>query len=148
MIGGSAGSGGGRDDGYRRALEEAGLPVRDDLVISGDWTRRGGREAMRELLTRSPRPDAVFCANDLMAIGAMDTVREAGLSIPGDISLVGFDDIDAASLVTPALTTVSNPSYDAGRAAGELLLERISGQAVDGRRTVRLPCRLIERESS
>lgn len=148
MIGGSAGSGGGRDGGYRRALEEAGLPVRDDLVIAGDWTRRGGHDAMRELLTRNPRPDAVFCANDLMAIGAMDTVREAGLSIPGDISLVGFDDIDAASLVTPALTTVSNPSYDAGRAAGELLLERISGRAVDGRRTVRLPCRLIERESS
>lgn len=148
MIAGSAGSGGGRDGGYRRAQEEAGLRVHDDLVVSGDWTRHGGREAMRELLTRIPRPDAVFCANDLMAIGAMDTVREAGLSIPGDISLVGFDDIDAASLVTPALTTVSNPSYDAGRVAGELLLERISGQAVDGRRTVRLPCRLIEREST
>jgi LacI family transcriptional regulator len=148
MISGTVGSGADRDAGYQRALREASRPVHPEHMVPGDWTRPGGAKAMRELLSRDPRPDAVFCANDLMAIGAIDAARELGLSIPRDLALVGFDDVDAASLVTPALTTVSNPSYEAGRVAGEMLLNRIDGDTTYGRRTVRLPCRLIERESS
>jgi LacI family transcriptional regulator len=148
MISGAVDSGVARNEGYRRALQSAGLPVVDDLQLPGYWTRNGGREAMRELMTREPRPDAVFCANDLMAIGAMDVIRELGLSIPDDIALVGFDDVEAAELVTPPLTTVTNPSYEAGRAAGELLLSRVQGQSTRARRTVLLPCRLVEREST
>ncbi len=103
---------------------------------------------MRSLMVRQPRPDAVFCANDLTAIGAMDTARELGLTIPGDVALVGFDDVDAAALVRPALTTVRNPSYDAGRRAGELLLSRMLGRYKDKGRTVMLPCPLVRRESA
>jgi LacI family transcriptional regulator len=147
MIRGAVDSGVARDNGFRMALKEAGLPFREDLILHGHWSRQGGREAMRELMRRA-QPDAVFCANDLMAIGAMDVLREAGLTIPGDVALVGFDDIEAASLVTPTLTTITNPSYDAGRAAGELLLSRIQGLDTRPRRTVLLPCRLMVRDST
>jgi ADP-ribosylglycohydrolase/Periplasmic binding protein-like domain len=82
-----------------------------------------------------------------MAIGAMDAVREAGLAIPQDIAIMGFDDIDAASLVTPALTTVLNPAYEMGVIAGRLLLERITGEYEGERRCITVPQRIIERDS-
>jgi LacI family transcriptional regulator len=148
MIQGPDDSGSARVDGYRRALERAGVPFDRRLLGHGDWTRQGGAQAMAELLAGPRRPRAVFCANDLMAVGAMDTLREAGLRIPQDVALVGFDDIEAATLVSPALTTVRNPSYETGRAAGELLLSRMAGEHRIGQRTVVLPCRLVVRESS
>jgi LacI family transcriptional regulator len=126
----------------------AGRPVDPALIEPGDWTRTGGQNAMRALMVRQPRPDAVFCANDLTAIGAMDAARELGLTIPGDVALVGFDDVDAAALVRPALTTVRNPSYDTGRRAGELLLSRMLGRYKDKARTIMLPCPLVRRESA
>jgi LacI family transcriptional regulator len=139
---------GGRAEGYRDALAAAGAPFRDALYVHGNWTRTGGRDAMRRLLALDERPAAVFCANDLMAIGAMDAAREAGLRIPEDLRLAGFDDIDAATLVSPALTTVRNPSYETGRTAGELLLHRIDGGHRDGARSVVLPGTLVVRGSS
>jgi LacI family transcriptional regulator len=148
MITGPRGAGVARVQGYRQALEAAGRTVDPELVREGGWTRQGGREAMRALMSRDPHPDAVFCANDLMAIGAMEVVHELGLRVPDDVALVGFDDVDAATLVTPTLTTVTNPAYDAGRYAGKLLLQRMSGEYTDGRRTVVLPCRLVERQSA
>jgi LacI family transcriptional regulator len=147
MIQGSAGEGLSRVRGYHQALTEAGRTPEPALERDGQWTRAGGRGAMRSLLAADARPDAVFCANDLMAIGAMDAARELGLSIPHDLALVGFDDVDAAAMVTPALTTVRNPSYDAGCAAADLLLSRMFGQHTASRRTVVLPCRLIPRAS-
>ena len=137
-----------RNQGYARALAEAGHRLDQRYTVPGDWTRQGGRTAMHRLMRISPRPDAVFCGNDLMAIGAMDAVRELGLTIPEDVALVGFDDIDAAALVSPALTTVDNPSYETGRSAGELLLSRMLGAYSGPRRTVVLPCQLIQRESA
>ena len=103
---------------------------------------------MQALMSLDLPPTAVFCANDLMAIGAMDVARHMGLSVPDDLALVGFDDIEAATLVTPQLTTVLNPAYDAGLAAGSLLLERMTGTYRGERRTMSLPCRLIERQSA
>jgi LacI family transcriptional regulator len=147
-IQGPAGSGRSRVQGYRRALSESGRPYDETLVRHGDWTRQGGREAMRALMDVKPRPDAVFCANDLMAIGGMDVARERRLTIPADVALVGFDDIEAAALVSPTLTTVSNPSYDAGRVAGDLLLGRMRGDYTGDSRTVVLPCPLVQRESA
>jgi LacI family transcriptional regulator len=147
MITGPPGAGVARIRGYRQALEGAGRAFDPGLVRAGDWTRQGGREAMRALMTRE-RPDAVFCANDLMAIGAMDVVHELGLRVPDDVALVGFDDVEAATLVSPTLTTVINPGYQAGRDAGRLLVERMSGSYGDGRRTVVLPCRLVRRQSA
>jgi LacI family transcriptional regulator len=137
-----------RTEAFVRAVVDAGLTVDPELLVPGDWTRQGGLEAMRRLLELPDRPDAVFCANDLMAIGAMDVVHELGLRVPEDVALVGFDDVEAATLVSPTLTTVTNPGYEAGRNAGQLLVERMSGSYEDGRRTVVLPCRLVRRESA
>jgi len=148
MIGGAEGTGLPRTTGYRRALEAEGLPFAPELTAFGGWTRRGGSEAMRALLALPDPPTAVFCANDLMAIGAMDTAREAGLSLPRDLALVGYDDIEAAALVSPPLTTVVNPAYEAGRAAGRLLLDRMTGRYAGKRREVVLRSRLVERGSA
>lgn len=148
MIQGPGESGTARNEGYRRALTEAGREVEPGLMVRGDWTRRGGRRAMDTLMSRSDRPDAVFCANDLTAIGALDTTRELGLSIPDDVAIVGFDDVDAATIVTPALTTVRNPAYETGVSAGELLLSRMSGEYTGRGRKVILPCPLMRRQSA
>lgn len=148
MVEGPASSGRPRAAGYRAALREAGRTPDPSLQVSGDWTRRGGREAMHLLLTSGARPDAVFCANDLMAIGAIDAARERGLRVPDDVAIAGFDDVDAATIVSPTLTTVRNPSYDTGRTAGELLLSRILGDYTAEGRTVVLPCPLVRRQSA
>jgi LacI family transcriptional regulator len=119
-------------------------------MVTGDWTRRGGHEAMRQILARRPRthPDAVFCANDLMAIGAIEALREAGLAVPADVAVAGFDDVDAATIVHPSLTTVVNPAYDIGVSAGKLLISRLSGEYDGGGREVGLPCPLVVRDSA
>jgi LacI family transcriptional regulator len=147
MIRGPSGAGTSRISGYRRAVEEAGGTFVPELAVDGRWTRQGGREAMARLMDLEPRPDGVFCANDLMAIGAMDTARSLGLRIPDDVALAGFDDVEAASLVTPALTTVENPAYATGCEAARLLLSRMRGEYDGERRTVVLDCTLVERES-
>ncbi|MDX6319715.1 MAG: LacI family transcriptional regulator, partial [Nocardioidaceae bacterium] len=148
MIQGPPESGPARDEGYRSALVENGFGFDPALMIRGDWTRQGGRRAMHSLMAQVERPDAVFCANDLTAIGAVDAARDLGLAIPGDVAVVGFDDVDAATIVSPTLTTVRNPAYDTGCAAGELLLSRMLGHYTDAGRTVVLPCPLIQRESA
>jgi LacI family transcriptional regulator len=137
-----------RTDGFSRAVGDAGLTVDPALLVPGDWTRRGGYEAMRRLLGLADRPQAVFCANDLMAIGAIDAVHEAGLAVPDDVAVAGFDDVDAATIVSPALTTAVNPAYETGVAAGRLLLSRLT-QEYDGvGRRVEVPCPLVVRESA
>jgi LacI family transcriptional regulator len=148
MIRGAEGTGLLRETGYLRALEAEGVPFDPELSVIGGWTRLGGSEAMRSLLALEDPPTGVFCANDLMAIGAMDAAREAGLTLPRDLALVGYDDIEAASLIHPALTTVVNPAYEAGRTAGDLLLDRMSGRHTGDRREVVLRSRLVERESA
>lgn len=148
MIRGSAGADLPRSTGYRRALQEEDIPFDRELTASGAWTRPGGAKAMRALLALEDPPTAVFSANDLMAIGAMDAAREGGLSLPRDLALVGYDDIEAAALVSPPLTTVVNPAYEAGREAGRLLLDRMTGRYVGERREVVLRSRLVERGST
>jgi LacI family transcriptional regulator len=147
-IQGPRGLGLARLAGYQSALEAAGLRAPQQLRVRGDWTRPSGQEAMHRLMRLTSRPDAVFCANDLMAIGALDAARELGLRVPDDIRIVGFDDIEAAALVSPALTTIANPAYETGRAAGNLVLDRLQHRHAGPRRTVTLPCRLIVRETS
>lgn len=148
MIQGPAESGSARDEGYCRALTESGIECDRTMMVRGDWTRRGGRQAMHQLMGLGERPDAVFCANDLTAIGALDITRELGLVIPDDIAIVGFDDVDAATIVSPALTTIRNPAYETGVAAGELLLGRMLGRYTDAGRKVILPCPLVHRQSA
>ena len=148
MIAGPPGSGLLREDGYRRALGEAGILFDSSLLVNANWTRLGGNRAMRELLALEGRPTAVFCGNDMTAVGAMDAAREAGLRLPRDLALVGFDDIEAAALVDPPLTTVVNPAYETGSVAGRMLFERMTGAYQGPRRTAVLPCTLVIRESS
>jgi LacI family transcriptional regulator len=147
-ISGSAEGPQARHVGYRRALANAGIVADPALVAEGDWTRSGGADAMRELMRAHERPRAVFCGNDLMALGALDVAHELGLSVPDDVALLGYDDIEWASLIRPPLTTVLNPAYDTGRAAAGLLLDRIAGGYDGARRIVRISCNLVLRESA
>ena len=148
MIRGAPGTDLQRCNGYRRALAVSGIRFEAELTSDGAWTRSEGAHAMRTLLGLPEPPTAVFSANDLMAIGAMDAAREAMLSIPEDLALVGYDDIEAAALVNPPLTTIINPAYDAGRVAGRMLAERISGGYSGERREVVLHSRLVDRGST
>jgi LacI family transcriptional regulator len=149
MIQGPHESAATRTAGFCRAIEESGRTIDPALMVTGDWTRRGGRQAMLQLLGGpGGRPDAVFCANDLMAIGAIDALRESGLAVPDDVAVAGFDDVDAATIVHPPLTTVANPAYDIGVSAGQLLVSRLSGEYDGDRREVGLACPLVVRESA
>ena len=148
MIAGPRSTAASRLEGYHQALRDHAPVDARPVVVNGDFTRSSGRIAMTKLMRTRRRPDAVFCANDLMAIGALDATRELGLQVPQDVRLVGFDDIEAASLVSPALTTVANPAYESGWAAGGLLTDRLNARHTGPRRSVVLPCRLVVRESS
>jgi LacI family transcriptional regulator len=145
MIQGPQRYGSQRTAGFRAAMQSAKRKVPSDRMVRGDWTRKGGYDAMQILMALPDRPDAVFCANDLMAIGALDVAHELGLDVPGDIGIVGFDDVDAATIVTPQLTTVRNPAYEAGSTAGDLLLSRMTGRYSGAGRTVVLPCPVVVR---
>jgi LacI family transcriptional regulator len=148
MVDGPPGSGTARREGYRRALAEAGLPAYPEPSPRTDWTRNGGSRAVASLLALDPRPSAIFCSNDLTAIGALDAAREVALQVPADVAIVGFDDIEPSALVTPALSTVVNPAIEIGRTAARLLAERMTG-AYDGpARSITLPSPLVVRQSS
>jgi DNA-binding LacI/PurR family transcriptional regulator len=141
--------------GYRAGLEAAGLGWDDRLVREGDFGERSGYEAARAALAAHPRPTAIFAANDLMAIGAMAAARDAGLAVPEDVSIVGFDGIELGSFVRPALTTVAIPTYEMGAAAMRMLLELVgrkqrpeAGAGPPPERTVRLETELVTRDSS
>ena len=111
--------------GYQQALADGGSHYDDSLVRYGDFRETGGYRAMTELLDLPEPPDAVFVANNLMAVGALECLRVRGVTVPDQVGVVGFDDLPWPSLVRPALTTVSQPTYELGRVAAQLLSERI-----------------------
>jgi LacI family transcriptional regulator len=111
-----------RRDGFVEELKTLGCPVRPDAIISSGFTREGGYEGMQTLLSDGPSVEIVFAVNDVMAVGAMAAAREAGLRVPEDIAVAGFDDIVTLRDVTPALTTVRIPLVDIGIAATELAI--------------------------
>jgi len=135
-----------RLEGYRSALQQAGLPYDPRLVASGDFTEGGGAATMAALLESAPRLDAIFAANDLMAFGAMRALRSARRRVPEDVAVVGFDDLPAAALTHPPLTTVRQPLYEMGRTAAAMVMSAARGEAFQGR--VELPTSLVVRESS
>lgn len=136
-----------RREGYRQTLTRLGLPLREGWVVRGDLTRDTGRRAMARLLTLSERPTAVFCANDLMALGAWEAVLAAGLRVPEDVALVGFDGVDWAGFALIGLTTVAVPKYDLGDIAAQLLIRRIEGDMTPPQDRV-LSVSLVVRRSS
>ena len=131
--------------GYRRALEAAGVAYAERNVVESNFLEEGGAEAAIRLLDRAPDLTAIFVANDQMAAGAMRALREAGRDIPGDVSVVGYDDVFLARYLTPTLTTIRQPLVDMGRAAAHLLLERLGHARKEVVR--RFDPELIERQS-
>ncbi|MCI0709580.1 MAG: LacI family transcriptional regulator [Chloroflexi bacterium] len=117
--------------GFREALSDHGIPFREEYVVPGNFEMRGGYRATRELLARSDVPTAIFAANDLSALGAIEAIRERGLRIPLDISILGFDDIPQAAVAYPKLTTVRQPLNQMGREAVNLLLKRLQNPDMD-----------------
>ncbi len=117
-----------RSRGYFDALENANLSQRPELVVASDFTEAGGRAACLALLESGARFTSIFAANDLMAIGAMAGLKDAGLTVPTDVSVVGFDDIHIASYTAPPLTTLRQPAYEMGRRAAQILIDAIGGK--------------------
>jgi len=136
-----------RRDGYTRALKNANLPVNPALIKEGNYTPSSGFEAMKALLELTPRLTAVFVASDVVAMGAMLAIKEAGLQIPTDIALVGFDDIPLAEYYDPPLTTVRLPAFGLGWAGGERLIRIIQGEGLNDT-SLLLESKLITRQSS
>lgn len=132
--------------GYRRAMKEAGISVPSSYVEKGNFDRASGFEAGLRLLRPVTRPTAVFAGNDLMAMGVLLAVRELGLHCPEDVSIVGFDNLDATELLLPPLTTIDQPAYRLGATAMEMLIQRISGLK-EGPRDIILNTELIRRNS-
>ncbi|QLH19786.1 LacI family DNA-binding transcriptional regulator [Streptomyces sp. Rer75] len=114
--------------GYRTALKEAG---REAVVAAGDFTQESGAVAMRELLGREPELDAVFVASDLMGLGVLRALRQAGRRVPEDVAVVGFDDVQAARYADPPLTTVRQPIAEIGRRLARQLLRLAGGEAIE-----------------
>ncbi len=137
-----------REDGYQQAILAANLRLAPNLMARGAYNEQGGYQAMRRLLALDDVPTAIFAANDLMAMGAMVAIREAGLAIPDDMAIVGFDDIASARLISPSLTTIRQFQHRMGQRAAEMLLERIRGQAGPSGRSESMQYELVIRESA
>lgn len=136
-----------RLEGYRQALQAHRIQVDESLIVEGDFTENSGVVGMQRLLPASP--DAVFAASDVMAIGALKALRQAGWQVPHDVALIGFDDIPAASVIEPALTTVRQPIERMGSMAVDLLvsvLENSSEEEAPAHRII-LPTELVVRAS-
>jgi len=134
--------------GYRRALTEAGIDIDPALVHYGQFSLESGYTMTQQVLAVTPRPSGLFAGNNFIAIGALRALRDAGLQVPEDLALVGFDDLPADLVVDPFLTVVAQPAYEMGRRATELLLARLSGEAPEAYQEVVLPTEIIVRQSS
>lgn len=138
-----------RLQGFLQALREAGQEIDPALLVPvNSWCRADGAEAMHNLLSLKHPPDAVFCFNDLLALGAMSTLHEAGLHIPGDVAVVGVDDIEDGCYTTPTLTTIAPDKEEMSRLAVSLLLERIKGTRQQSPERIAVPFHLHVRKST
>ncbi len=132
--------------GYQEELAAHGVALDDALVTRGDWQVESGYTAASALLEARPRPTAIFAGNDLMAVGAMYAIFDAGLRVPQDVAIVGYDNREIARLFRPSLTTVTLPLYEMGKASAQLLLDLMDGDEAPAQE-IRIRGRLIIRES-
>jgi LacI family transcriptional regulator len=135
-----------RLEGVRQALAARGIALAPGRVVEKPYALTAGREGLREILRGSPRPTAVVCGNDVLAIGALAECQAQGLAVPREVSVTGFDDLEMAAVVTPALTTVHFPTAELGSLAGQHLLARLAGRPVESR--TELPVKLVVRAST
>ncbi len=135
-----------RQEGYLQALADSGLPIDDGLIKVGDFKQESGYRQTQSLLQMASPPTAIFVANNMMTLGALNAIHETALDVPGDMAIVGFDDVPWAQSLSPPLTTVAQPTDELGKAAASMLLARIadsSGPVGE----VKLDTRLVIRES-
>lgn len=133
--------------GYRQALSSNDMSFDPALVYSGNWEPESGFEGTQHLMSLETPPDAIFCANDMMAVGCYEALKEAGLKIPQDVAVTGFDNREIAQFMRPPLTTMVLPHYEMGAAAAELLLD-IAGGLTPRHNQIKVECRAIERAST
>jgi LacI family transcriptional regulator len=134
-----------REAGYAAALAAAGLEARPDWIVPGDYTRAHGRAAGLHLLRAADRPTAIVAMADVIAIGVIEAARDCGLAVPDDLSVTGFDDMEFADMLQPALTTVRQPIAELGQLAVRRLVDLMGGGQPP--RVTRLPVELIARAS-
>ncbi len=132
--------------GIQMALQQAGLALPQEYIRYGDWEYESGAEQTKELLKLNPLPDAVFAMNDLMAAGCMAELMGAGLRIPGDIAVAGFDNREIAAYLQPSLTTVALPTTEIGTEAALRMIDMISNPSPHPVRKI-IPCSIVERKS-
>ncbi|MBS7540339.1 LacI family DNA-binding transcriptional regulator [Ancylobacter lacus] len=137
-----------RLEGYRAAFRQRGLEPPEDLVLYGDSTYDGGKAAVEEMLLSEARPTALFASNNLMTIGTLAALHEVGLAIPGDISVVGFDDLEWYAIFKPRITAVAQPAFAIGRTAARRLLDRLKLATTPPPRRFVLNTDLIVRDST
>lgn len=135
-----------RKMGYKRALEENGITLKNEYIISTpNLGFENGQHAMKKILNLQDRPTAVFAVSDLLAIGALKEINAAGLHVPNDIAVVGFDKIDFSNMTNPTLTTIAQPMHKMGSVAARMLIEKMKGEEVE---SILLDHELVIREST
>ncbi|PSW05212.1 substrate-binding domain-containing protein [Photobacterium lipolyticum] len=135
-----------RLSGFIQAMEESGLTINKNWIISGKFECEGGEKAFEELYSKGPLPSALFVCNDMMAMGVINTASKKGISVPDDISIVGYDDIKLAQYITPSLTTIHQPKHRLGQQAVDTLLDKIKTKRVSNQ-VIQLEPTLVERDS-
>lgn len=135
-----------RYEGYKRALNEAGLDFNANWIIEADFECEGGYEAFNKMFAKGSLPSSIFVCNDMMAMGVINAANEKGIRIPQDLSIIGYDDIHIAKFMSPSLTTIHQPKYRLGKAAVEALLNRLEKGAIDAQ-VVQLEPTLVERST-
>lgn len=135
-----------RLSGFRRAMAEAGLNINEDWLLEGDFEPEGGFAAMQSLLKQRQRPTGLFVFSDPMALGAISAAHVAGLHVPDDLSVIGYDDVPMANFFSPPLTTIHQPKYRLGQKAAAILLAKVNKEESDSK-VLTLHPELIERGS-
>lgn len=135
-----------RFTGYERAIKESGLELNENIIYFNDLRPISGYEGVKAMLEKGAKFDSIFCASDEVAMGAINALRDNGINVPGDVNVVGFNDIYIASLFYPRLTTISQPMYDMGSVAMRMLIKLVNHQELEQTQFV-LPHDLVERDS-
>tara|TARA_R110001583_G_scaffold26571_7_gene95853 strand:+ start:22764 stop:23768 length:1005 start_codon:yes stop_codon:yes gene_type:complete len=132
--------------GYKKAMQEANLTINENWIASGNFECEGGKGAFEEMSARGKMPTALFVCNDMMAMGVINTANKQGLSVPQDLSIVGYDNIKLSEFISPSLTTIHQPKFNLGKMAFDTLLDKIQGHR-EGNIEIQLEPRLVLRDS-